>query len=62
VLVEGTIGKLLQAEFNEVVMLEVVGDCGVLRVDLAENELKKTDTQTTHSRLPMQDNQTQEKT
>ena len=41
VLVEGTIGELLQATFKEGVILEVKGKNGVLRVDLGENEIKK---------------------
>ncbi len=42
VLVEGTIGELVQATFAEGVILEVVGKAGVLRVDLGEDEIKKT--------------------
>jgi hypothetical protein len=42
VLLEGTIGELVQATFAEGVILEVVGKSGVLRVDLSENEIKKT--------------------
>ena len=42
VLVEGTIGELVQATFAEGVILEVVGRDGVLRVDLGEDEIKKT--------------------
>jgi hypothetical protein len=42
VLVEGTLGKLTQATFKEGVILEVVGKNGVLRVDLGEDEIKKT--------------------
>jgi hypothetical protein len=42
VLVEGTIGKLVQATFAEGVILEVVGKKGVLRIDLGEDEIKKT--------------------
>jgi hypothetical protein len=41
VLVEGTIGKLVQASFVEDVILEVVGDKGVLRINLEQTELKK---------------------
>jgi hypothetical protein len=41
VLVEGTIGKLVQAAFVEDVILEVVGEKGVLRINLEEKELKK---------------------
>ncbi len=42
VLVEGTIGELVQATFKEGIILEVVGKNGVLRVDLGEDEIKKT--------------------
>jgi hypothetical protein len=42
VLVEGTIGKLVQATFAEGIILEVVGKKGVLRIDLGEDEIKKT--------------------
>lgn len=41
VLVEGTIGKLVQAAFVEDVILEVVGDKGVLRINLEQKELTK---------------------
>ena len=42
VLVEGTIGELVQAAFVEDVILEVVGEKGVLRINLEEKELKKS--------------------
>ena len=42
VLVEGTIGELVQATFAEGIILEVVGKNGILRIDLGENEIKKT--------------------
>ena len=42
VLVEGTIGELVQATFAEDVILEVVGKNGILRIDLGEDEIKKT--------------------
>jgi len=41
VLVEGTIGKLVQATFEEDLILEVVGEKGVLRINLEQKELKK---------------------
>ena len=41
VLVEGTIGELVQATFKEGVILEVKGKNGVLRVDLGANEIRK---------------------
>ncbi len=41
VLVEGTIGKLVQATFEESLILEVVGEKGVLRINLEQKELKK---------------------
>jgi len=40
VLVEGTIGELQRAEFADGVVLEVVGDKGVLRVNLTIDESK----------------------
>jgi len=46
VLVEGTIGELVQATFAEGIILEVVGKNGVLRIDLGEDEIKKTTDQT----------------
>jgi len=42
VLVEGTIGELVQATFAEGIILEVVGKSGILRIDLGEGEIKKT--------------------
>jgi len=42
VLVEGTIGELVQATFAEGIILEVVGKKGTLRIDLGEDEIKKT--------------------
>jgi len=42
VLVEGTIGELVQATFAEDIILEVVGKKGILRIDLREDEIKKT--------------------
>ncbi len=41
VLIEGTIGQLEQAEFAEGVILQIVGNKGVLRIDLSENEITK---------------------
>ncbi len=45
VLVEGTLGELVQAGFAEGVILEVVGSKGVLRINLGEEEIKKTPVQ-----------------
>jgi len=42
VLVEGTIGELVHATFAEGIILEVVGKNGVLRIDLKEDEIKRT--------------------
>lgn len=42
VLVEGTLGELVRATFAENVILEVVGKNGILRIDLSEDEIKKT--------------------
>ncbi len=40
VVVEGTIGQLLYAQFTEGVMLEVVGKKGTLRIDLSPDQIK----------------------
>ena len=39
-LIEGTIGKLVHAEFVDDMVLEVLGKKGVLRIDISENEIK----------------------
>jgi hypothetical protein len=41
VLIEGSIGELVQASFAEGVILEVIGKNGILRLDLSEDEIKK---------------------
>jgi hypothetical protein len=41
VLVEGTIGELVQATLAEGIILEVVGRKGILRIDLREDEIRK---------------------
>jgi len=41
VLLEGSIGQLQRAEFAEDIILEVVGDKGVLRINLSQDEIKK---------------------
>ncbi|MCW4012579.1 MAG: hypothetical protein NWF07_06245 [Candidatus Bathyarchaeota archaeon] len=43
VVIEGTIGELVEARFEEGVILQVVGSEGVLRVDLYEDEIKEAD-------------------
>jgi hypothetical protein len=40
VLVEGSIGELQRAEFSEGIILEVVGDKGVLRINLSPDDIK----------------------
>jgi len=42
VLVEGTIGQLQQTGFDDCIMLEVIGDKGVLRLDLSQDEIHFT--------------------
>ena len=42
VLLEGTIGELVEAKFADGVVLQVVGNNGVLRLDLGEDEIKRT--------------------
>lgn len=41
VLVEGTIGELVQATFVEGVILEIAGKKGTVRINLKEKELRK---------------------
>jgi hypothetical protein len=41
VLIEGSIGELQRAEFSEDIILEVVGDKGVLRINLAFDEINQ---------------------
>ncbi len=40
VLVEGSIGKLYNAEFVDDIVLVVTGDKGILRINLAPDEVK----------------------
>jgi hypothetical protein len=47
VLLEGTIGELIKAEFTDGILLEVIGNNGVLRIDLGEEEIQKTPEQNT---------------
>ncbi len=47
VLLEGTIGELIKAEFADGILLEVIGNNGVLRIDLGEEEIQKTPEQNT---------------
>jgi hypothetical protein len=42
VLVEGTIGELVQATFVEGIILEAVGTKGTLRINLGADEIKYT--------------------
>lgn len=41
VVVEGSIGELIQIGFIEGIILEVIGDKGVLRIDLDEEEVTR---------------------
>ena len=52
VLVEGSIGHLLRAEFVEGIILEVVGDEGVLRINLRQDEIKQKETQLKEVQIP----------
>jgi hypothetical protein len=47
VFVEGNIGKLVQATFKEGIILEVIGKNGTLRLDLREDEIRKSNEQDT---------------
>ncbi len=44
VLIEGTIGKLLQIGFAEGIVLEITGEKGVLRIDVNEDEVTQSKT------------------
>ena len=41
VLVEGSIGKLVRAEFNENIVLEVIGEKGRLTINVSPFEIRK---------------------
>ena len=41
VTIEGTIGRLVAARFEEEVILEVLGTEGVIRIDLGKDEIKE---------------------
>jgi hypothetical protein len=41
VLVEGSIGDLQRAEFTDGVVLEVVGDKGIVRINLSPGDIKQ---------------------
>ena len=45
VLLEGTLGQLVHAGFAEGVILEIVGDKGVLRINLCQDEIKTKEKQ-----------------
>ena len=45
VLVEGSIGKLNNAEFADDIVLVVTGDKGILRINLTPDEVKMKQTQ-----------------
>ena len=45
VLLEGTLGQLQHASFAEDVILEVVGDKGILRVNLSQNDIAQNQQQ-----------------
>jgi hypothetical protein len=45
VLIEGSIGELQRAEFSEGIILEIIGDKGVLRINLALDEINQKENQ-----------------
>ena len=51
VLIEGSIGRLERAEFAEGIILEVVGDEGVLRINLGQDEIKQKETQSKEAQI-----------
>ncbi len=42
VLIEGTLGELVQATLAEEIILEVIGTKGTFRINLAKQEIKET--------------------
>jgi len=42
VLVEGSLGDLVSAEFAENIILEITGTNGVLRINLSQNDIKES--------------------
>ncbi len=44
VLIEGTIGELIQIGFAEGIVLEIAGERGILRIDIAETEVTRVRT------------------
>jgi hypothetical protein len=52
VLIEGSIGELVQATFAEGIILEIIGKKGTLRINLAPKELKKPPQTATTSEKP----------
>ena len=45
VLIEGSIGELQRAQFSEGIILEIVGDKGVLRINLSLEEINQKEKQ-----------------
>lgn len=52
VLVEGTIGELVQVGFTEGIVLEIVGEKGVLRIDVSEDEIARSNASSTETKKP----------
>lgn len=44
VLVEGTIGELVQIGFTDGIVLAIIGEKGVLRIDVTEDEVTQSKT------------------
>lgn len=45
VLVEGTIGKLKRAQFTEDIVLEIIGDKGILRINITKDEIQQNESE-----------------
>ena len=54
VMIEGVLGELKQARVAEGILLGVVGSNGVLRVDLRENEISKSQLKNENGSKPIQ--------
>jgi hypothetical protein len=42
ILIEGTLGELMQATFADEIILEIVGKDGVLRINLGKQDIEKS--------------------
>ena len=60
VLVEGTIGELVQIGFTEGIILEITGEKGVLRIDIGEDEIAQATLETDNAKCEKSGNASSE--